>query len=340
MQYGLQSDVPASRRWPWAVCLMAVARGRNWIARGAIENGFISANVPRMQRRPHSDQSLEPFARADTTVIFLHVGKTAGATLRKILEKHYAREERLLLESARWEETMRDFPLIPERERASARLIYGHLSFGIHRWVPQSATYITMLRDPVSRVVSQYLFVLRERRHRLHDSVVSQRLSLRDYIESGVTTEIDNGQTRMIAGDIDTPFGEAKPQMLERAKRNIEQHFAVVGLTERFEESLVLLKSALGWRRFATHVAINVSSIKHRDPIPDSTIDAIREGNRLDQGLYDYAAQRLEAMSREHPSFEQELARLRRISTFSDSWGNLTYNLPRRVYRRLVRTSR
>ena len=44
------------------------------------------------------------------------------------------------------------------------------------------------------------------------------------------------------------PFGEVTDEMLEQAKHNLRDDIVYFGLTERFDESLVLAKRRLGFR--------------------------------------------------------------------------------------------
>jgi hypothetical protein len=72
---------------------------------------------------------------------------------------------------------------------------------------------------------------------------------VKDYISSGLTVWVDNGQTCMLSGAGESVgFGKCSHDMLETAKRNIETHFAVVGLSECFNEALILLRRLFGWR--------------------------------------------------------------------------------------------
>ena len=66
------------------------------------------------------------------------------------------------------------------------------------------------------------------------------------------------GQLGAISGDLDTPFGACTSDMLERAKRHIEERFSFVGITERFDESLVLLRRTFAWKP-PYYVAANVT---------------------------------------------------------------------------------
>jgi hypothetical protein len=88
------------------------------------------------------------------TVIFLHIGKTAGTTLRKIMYRHFAPDEVLRVRNRsqsparlRRKETPAILASLSETERARARLVLGHVIFGLHRLLPQPSRYITLVRD-------------------------------------------------------------------------------------------------------------------------------------------------------------------------------------------------
>jgi hypothetical protein len=278
------------------------------------------------------------------TLIFLHIGKTAGTSLRRILHRRFKASEILRVETPwrnperlRREETLDYFATIPEERRASARLIEGHVIFGIHQRVPRPSTYITLLRDPVALVISQYNFVLRRPRHWLHERVVKEHMDLAGYVRSGIALESDNSQIRALSGDRTTPFGECTEAMLEEAKRNLEADFSVVGLTERFDESLIFLKRAFGWSN-VHYVRANVSP--RRDPVAPETIRAIEEQNALDLELYRWATGRFDAAIAADPSFEVEYARFRRSNSLYRPWGHLTTTYPQALYDRFAKKRR
>jgi hypothetical protein len=270
---------------------------------------------------------------SDPTVIFLHIGKTAGTTLRVILRRQF-RPSQVMLVRARMrprEETLTDFARLPEAERDRPRLIMGHTVFGLHRYVPRPSTYVTVLRRPVSLVLSQYNFVRRTVDHRHHQVVTSRNMSLQEYIASGVSLEMDNSQTRAIAGDLSTPFGECTSQMLEAAKDNLDRHFAVAGLTERFDETLLLLGKAFGWRRLH-YVPANVSPRAMGEQLEPATREAIEEQNRLDLDLYQHVGDRFGETIRRYPAFDRDLSHFRTINSIYRPWGQVRYVIPRRLY--------
>lgn len=267
----------------------------------------------------------------DPTVIFLHIGKTAGTTMRQVLRRNFRPSDVMVIRKrGRREETLRGFAELPAELRAQPRLIMGHTVFGLHEHVPRRSVYITIVRKPSSLVVSQYRYVLRTPTHRLHEVATSRGMSLADYIRSGVSMEMDNSQTRAIAGDLSVPYGACTDEMLERGKQNIERSFAVAGLTERFEETLILLQKVFGWSHLH-YVRANVAPQGPSVEITDEARDLIDEHNRLDNALYAYVGDRFEEAIRRYPSFGRDLARFKRTNAKYRPWGVLTRTYPQRV---------
>ncbi len=272
---------------------------------------------------------------ASPTVIFTHLGKTGGATLRRIVPHNFPRSRVMSLRNPSSAPNgflstvpIEDFARLPEGDRERPRFIMAHMMFGLHESVPRQATYITLLRDPVSRVISGYKNALHTPGHRFHETVLENKMDLSDYLRSGLALEMDNSQTRAIAGDLTTPYGGCSHDMLDMATRNIEEHYAVVGIAERLDETLTTFGHVFGWRRLH-YVLANVSPNKiPRSSIPVETIELIKQQNRFDIELYGYAVGRLEQQIGDDPAFDRHLARFRRGNTMYRPWGNLTYTLP------------
>lgn len=237
-------------------------------------------------------------SRRPELLLFLHIPKAGGSTLKAILGREYAGR-------ATW---TADWPTAEDvaqlEDRAAIELVEGHFRFGLHRLFPQEATYITLVRDPVDRVVSHYDYVRREEAHPLHDEVISRGLDLREYVESGLSGELENGQVELLA----------EGGGLEEAKRNLVEHFPVVGVTERFDESILLFQREFGWR-LPLYARVNVTDKKRRSTIDTRTRALILERNELDAGLYAFAVERLEeAVASAGDGFQRSLRRFRRIN--------------------------
>jgi len=263
----------------------------------------------------------------DPTVLFLHIGKTAGATMRRALRRQYP--DRLVMElraptvrpgRLRRDGAVEHFASLPEQERARPRLVVGHFTYGLHEAVPRPSTYLTLLREPTALVLSQYHHVRRHRGHLLHEQAKAHP-DLRSYVTSGLSLEMDNSQTRALAGDTTTPFGACTPQMLEMAKAHLDSAFGVVGVTERFDESLVMMREAFGWGRLR-YVPINVDRTR-RDPVDDADLELVRAHNALDLELYAWAMRRFDETRSSIPGFDDALDRFRRDNASYRPWGRL-----------------
>src|SRR5207249_2987233 len=161
-------------------------------------------------------------------------------TFRIILDSQYDRGGQYKIDGEHIPESVAVFRGLPVEQRGTIKLLTGHMPFGLHAFLPGPSEYVTFLRAPVERVLSHYSFVLRQPTHYLYEKVACQKMPLRDYALGGVAAELDNGQTRYLAGALDLPVGQCTRKHLEEAKRNLDTYCAVVGLVERFDESLLL----------------------------------------------------------------------------------------------------
>ena len=194
--------------------------------------------------------------------LYVHLPKTGGTTLSRLV---------------RWSTGRAGFahfwlpPTPQELARALGKprleVVYGHLPYGFHRWFSRvgesecvNGHYICFLRNPVDRVVSHYH---NDRRRPV--PTVAKEHDLRGYVER---VEV-NVMTQMIAGakhgawwnhpdrgyrepdeSQDPPVTEA---MFELAASRLRDEFGFVGLTERFDDSLLLMHSILGLPALASH---------------------------------------------------------------------------------------
>jgi DNA repair exonuclease SbcCD ATPase subunit len=102
-------------------------------------------------------------------------------------------------------------------------------------------------------------------------------------------------------------------EMLEQAKRNLHDELVFFGLTERFDESLVLAKRRLGLRSILYRSSGRVNPARPRgDEIPAELRRAAERCNRYDIELYRYAKELFpEQLEPRDLEFEVELAALR-----------------------------
>ena len=109
----------------------------------------------------------------DDCLVFMHIPKTAGTTLYPSLQWNYPPHQTLHIDIPKNE--MYRMEGVPLEYRSSLRLLHGHFAFGIHKYIPRSCRYVTVLREPVARVVSAYKHVLKRTGHEHHEQVVREQ---------------------------------------------------------------------------------------------------------------------------------------------------------------------
>lgn len=233
-------------------------------------------------------------------LIFIHIPKTAGSTLQQLIFHNYRDAERFVLGKASesdkregkpfreiYSEQLQRIKAGGDDGLAAVRVLFGHMDFGLHRYLKRDAQYATMIRHPVSRVVSHYRFVRRSPAHYLHDRVVSEDISLEEYIGMTKAKELDNGQVRNLFGESqrNIAFGSCAREHLNTALENIDRHFFFVGVQERFVDSVKELARITGWR-VPELQARNVSDAEPEE-VPPGVAEEILAHNRLDMELYE-----------------------------------------------------
>jgi hypothetical protein len=235
----------------------------------------------------------------------MHIPKTAGTAIRAALADRFAPDERLYLYPSADMDGAVDphrFSELPAETRSRLRFIMGHFYFGLHRLVPGPSRYLTMLRDPLDRVVSLYyhykvLAAPREGSRGYEEQLLIARseMSLEEWVFTRARPEADNAMVRAIAGRGGVPFGKCPSGMLDEALAHIDEHFEAVLIQERMATSLGILESIVGARLDdLPHANVNPG----RPPtgmVDPQLATRIRDLNALDVELYRTCLERLPA---------------------------------------------
>ncbi len=197
----------------------------NWfprILKKALERSAIAEEGNAKSVRPESDGSERSIADdAAPTVLFLHIPKAGGTTLGDYVfnqcRAEDGRDEGLLNAGV----LFLPFGFFKEPDlaiseniqnllrRTDLRAVIGHFWYGIHKYVERPATYITLLRNPAERIVSLY-----------HYLKLEGRMSIEEFVATPSFKEMDNDQTRRIAG-VDPAIGGCTSATLLAARENL-----------------------------------------------------------------------------------------------------------------------
>ncbi|MFX0197728.1 MAG: sulfotransferase family 2 domain-containing protein [Candidatus Hodarchaeota archaeon] len=218
---------------------------------------------------------------------FVHIKKAAGTTLNHIMRINYIFRhcDVKVLEAgsddvfraADMKHLLKINPFVASISGHEVRP-YGDL----RSFIP-SIKFITLLRDPVKRYLSQY-------QHNYE--ILGEKLAFSQYLN---TESSFNKQTRTIAGCDD----------VELAKEILARRFFLVGTVEAFDEFLVILKNKIKDRKL--HLGYKKQNIRNEKSALRKSLDEkyeeykerIIERNLLDIELYRYVNEVLLPLERE-----------------------------------------
>ena len=234
------------------------------------------------------------------TLIFLHLPKTGGVSVSKAIVRQFHDKEVFHVRNAAHKKspvfakthgTIEDFIALPQARRRRFRCILGHMHFGLHEHVPGPAAYVTLLRDPVERLLShfgQYCRMVQNKEFGNEATVPSLEAFCRMKSRA-----MDNHQTRFLCGwEFDD---HPRQENLARARENLSRWFRVVGTVERFNETMEILHQASGWPDVA-HFRANVGTGRlRREEVAPEFLARIEELNWLDRELHATANSLLDA---------------------------------------------
>ena len=247
--------------------------------------------------------------------IHLHIPKTGGTTLRDIIQRQYQSEKILMI--PKLDESEDILKEVSTSQINQLKLIQGHLKYGIHNHFHRRAKYFAIIRDPINRVLSTYYYVLSQKNNPQNLSTSNNQMTIYDYVQSGVNPFLINGQTQLISGktgNIDNPIIKSE-ELFSLAKENIANDFLFLGITEMFDETILILKNMLGWHMPYYSIANRTKNKPNYDAVNPTIISFIKEHNQLDIKLYNFTkTSLLNKIAEENDIFHNRINKFKKIN--------------------------
>jgi hypothetical protein len=238
---------------------------------------------------------------------FVHMQKTAGSELRRLLIDHFGDAAVYPTAGVDGADPVQLVLSIDHlRERLAARgdqirVITGHFPLCTAELIDGRLTTLTLLREPVERTLS-YLRHHRENeradRHRPLEEIYDDPLRFHGLAHNHMTKMLSLTSAEAAADLPILTSVKFTREHLERAKQALASMDAF-GLQERFEDFCDELTARFGWR-LGEPEKTNVSTPVE---VPESFRARIAEDNALDVELYEFAKQLL-ATDPAHPGGE------------------------------------
>lgn len=248
-------------------------------------------NRPSVDVRGAEPTWLQPH-QWDRLLVFVHIPKAAGTTMNDVLWHVYGRtyvnfHPRLSGYAA----TSVDGPWA-----AQVLALGGHRPFGFHRefgsrtdrlasrdglFAGRRIEYVTVVRDPVDRLLSYHRFVTTFPAHRLHAE--TRKMNCQAFFEHMI--RIDNGecrdqQCRLITND--------KDFTLEKAIDFVERKYLAVATIDNVAGLVSYLGRRLEWPKTPLVATKNQSPKSTHEPERDFMEDFVDRYCRADRALFEH----------------------------------------------------
>lgn len=252
------------------------------------------------------------FTATDLTaekIVFLHIPKTGGTTLHHLLLPHFAEEFVC-------PERFNGLRHYPAGKLARYRLFSGHFDLPSVQLIPGPKKIVTLLREPVSRLVSLYHFARAHRpeiieRDGLELHRLANKYSMADFFRAKEVRNhpaINNAMTRVLSQAIGGTRWEAQASIPDTGDTlSVDdalyalKSLTAFGIMERYAESVALIFKALNLPRPAAIVPRQVLDVIveeepglrriEKEPVTDEIRTLTVELVEADTELYRKAAE-------------------------------------------------
>ncbi len=223
--------------------------------------------------------------------VFSNIPKTAGKALDNYLTQSFALADILHINS----DELNQLPQSIYMKNVYPKAITGQFSTSdlLYQLLPdQEIVHLSMMRDPVYRVIFIYNDIATTAYHAMDKSV--ETMDFDTFIRQD-NSEINNGQAKRFAGllsEVDTKISDR--ELYEKAKYVVDNCFSLVGISEQFKQFYELLGRCCGIR-FHNLPPIVRSKLKVQlSDVGDQQLALIKEKNRVDIQLHHYVKSKFE----------------------------------------------
>jgi len=232
---------------------------------------------------------------AKRPILFNHIPKTGGTTLRIILNRVYGADHVFFINSRDIAQSLNTFKALSEKERNKYKVISGH---GAPLFAPflENPFRISVVREPISLFLSQYRYLGQSHNSNFLNEV-SKLDSEEAYLDYAIKMGQDNLLTRYFSESLQFLIDAGQPipnlknegkQLLENALVKLHHYDALLDLSN-FDKGVFALSKQLQWPKIPIYRPSNVGKKRiPTDRLSPDFKDRLMYILQWDLALYDY----------------------------------------------------
>ena len=182
---------------------------------------------------------------------------------------------------------------------------------------------ITLLRDPVQRTK-----IACQNAHQEHLKInPTTKFNLDRYLNDPLNSHLENLQVKFLVGYKFYEKNKDKPNALvQHAIDILVNKFIAFGITEHYEQSLIIFKNKLNWKN---HYYRPLANIKYKNLLAfdSSTMKEIYNKNNIDTQLYERAQRFFNIQINEISDIDTQVSSLKTNSQVSEPYQNPIINV-------------
>lgn len=221
-------------------------------------------------------------------ILFDHLPKCGGTSLSEYFEAHYPRRKTFSIDGRHPLESANEFKTLPQCKRYSYDLVKGHMNHELLGYVHPECLKVTVIRDPVDRIISHYYYAKRRTDHYLHKKIKESEMNLEQYVTSNISIELRNWYTHHFSG-LPIEDAERNPEeSVAKAVESVVQQYDIVGFLDNLKPFIENLREQAKLRYEFHDLRRNLTRDRPSvENIPQIALNKIQEINYLDILFYE-----------------------------------------------------
>lgn len=220
-------------------------------------------------------------------ILFDHLPKCGGTSVNAFILGHYPKRKVFSINGRNPIESISEFKKMSQFDRYKYDYVQGHGAHALLDYVHPEFIKVTMLREPIDRIVSLYYYIRRTKTHFLYSDVYETNMSLGEFAASGLSEWISNFYTTYFSGLTLDDVKENEEEAVTKAYNSIMERYDIIGFLDNSSFFIQKIASRGGLMPL-NHLA-RTNRTEGRPEVcnlENEVIQQIKQSNYLDIVLY------------------------------------------------------